>query len=134
MGLPLDLAFCTKGQLAIDVAAEALTDGVVFDFFCGDEVYGNCTQLRAFFEDLGQGYVLRVPCTFRLTLASGRTLTCADAVSRLLASVRRQEIRSAGNGSKGARWYAWSWLSTASPLHALLIHRHLRTGELLRAG
>jgi SRSO17 transposase len=130
MGLPLDLAFRTKGQLGIDIATEALADGILFDFFCGDEVYGTCTQLRAFFEDRGQGYVLRVPCTFRLTLAGGRTLTCADAVSRLLASVRRQEIRSAGKGSKGARWYAWSWLGTASPRHALLIRRHLKTGEL----
>jgi SRSO17 transposase len=130
MGLPLGLQFRTKGQLAIDIATEALADGILFDFFCGDEVYGNCTQLRAFFEERGQGYVLRVPCTFRLTLASGRALTCADAVSRLLASVRWQEIRSAGKGSKGARWYAWSWLGTASPRHALLIRRHLKTGEL----
>ena len=129
-GLPLDLAFRTKGQLAIDIAAEALAGGVRFDFFCGDEVYGNCTQLRAFFEDRGQGYVLRVPCTFSLTLASGKTLTCADAASRLLGSVRRQEVRSAGKGSKGARWYAWSWLAAASPRHCVLVRRHLKTGEL----
>ena len=37
MGLPPDLEFRTKGQLAIDIAAEALADGVAFDFFCGDE-------------------------------------------------------------------------------------------------
>jgi SRSO17 transposase len=35
MGLPLDLAFRTKGQLAIDLATEALADGIRFDFFCG---------------------------------------------------------------------------------------------------
>src|SRR6266481_4247910 len=46
MGLPPDLEFRTKGQLAIDIAAEALADGIAFDFFCGDEVYGSCTQLR----------------------------------------------------------------------------------------
>jgi hypothetical protein len=45
--------------------------------------------------------VLRVPCTFRLTLASGRTLTCADAARRLLASVRRQEVRAAEWASIG---------------------------------
>jgi DDE superfamily endonuclease len=64
MGLPLDLAFRTKGQLAIDIAADALADGITFDFFCGDEVYGNCTELRAFFEGRGQAYVLRVPSNF----------------------------------------------------------------------
>ena len=39
----------------------------LFDFFCGDEVYGNCTGLRTFFEARNQAYVLRVPSNFRLT-------------------------------------------------------------------
>jgi hypothetical protein len=128
-GLPPDLVFRTKGQLAIDIAAEVLTDGIAVDFFCGDEVYGSCTELREFFEARAQGYVLRVPKTFRVTLASGQRLTCADAAS-LLAGTRQGEVRSAGKGSKGERWYAWSWLATASPQHCLLIRRHLRTGEL----
>jgi hypothetical protein len=62
MGLPPDLEFRTKGQLAIDICASAYTDGIRFDFACGDEVYGNCTQLREFSEKHGQAYVLRVPC------------------------------------------------------------------------
>jgi SRSO17 transposase len=129
-GLPLDLEFRTKGQLAIDICTDAFADGIAFDFMCGDEVYGNCTQLRGFFEDRGQGYVLRVASSFRLTLASGMRLTCADAASRLGKGNRRQEVRSAGKGSKGSRWYAWSWLGTASPRHCLLVRRHLKTGEL----
>ena len=43
---------------------------------------------------------------------------------------RRWEVRSAGNGSKGERWYAWAWVATASARHHLLIRRHLKTGEL----
>jgi len=129
MGLPPGLEFRTKGQLAIDVSADALADGITFDFFCGDEVYGNCTGLRTFFEGRSQAYVLRVPSNFRLTLASGRKLTCADAASQVLAR-KHPEVRSAGKGSKGGRWYAWSWLATASPWHCLLIRRHLKTGEL----
>ena len=46
-GLPLDLVFRTKGQLAIDICADVLGDGLGLDFVCGDEVYGNCTELRA---------------------------------------------------------------------------------------
>src|SRR5262249_6066496 len=130
MGLPLDLVFRTKGQLAIDILAEALTGGVRLDFVCGDEVYGACTELREFCEAHGQGYVLRVPSTFRLTLTAGVTLSCAEAVTRLLHDARRWEIRSAGAGSKGQRWYAWALLGTASPRHHLLIRRPLASSEL----
>jgi SRSO17 transposase len=37
MGLPDDLVFRTKGELAICILAEALADGATFDFVCGDE-------------------------------------------------------------------------------------------------
>ena len=43
MGLPPDLGFRTKGQLAIDICTDAAADGIRPDFDCGDEVYGNCT-------------------------------------------------------------------------------------------
>jgi SRSO17 transposase len=43
---------------------------------------------------------------------------------------RRWEVRSAGKGPKGERWYAWAWIATASPRHSLLVRRHLKTGEL----
>jgi SRSO17 transposase len=129
-GLPLDLRFRTKGQLAIDICADAAGDGIRPDFYCGDEVYGNCTQLREYFESEDQAYVLRVPCNFRITMRSGTVLTCAEAVAELLRHPRRWEIRSAGKGSKGDRWYAWAWLGTASPRHHLLIRQHIRTGEL----
>jgi hypothetical protein len=101
MGLPEDLVFRTKGQLAIDILTDSPADGVKLDFVCGDEVYG----------------------------AGGITLTCKQAAARL-GSRRGWEIRSAGTGSKGHRWYAWAWLATASPRHHLLIRRHLQTGEL----
>ena len=130
MGLPLDLAFRTKGQLAIDLSTDAAADGIRPDFYCGDEVYGSCTQLREHFEATGQAYVLRVPSNFMIALAAGTKLTCAQAVTRLLKDKRRWEVRSAGHGSKGERWYAWAWLATASARHHLLIRRHLRTGEL----
>jgi hypothetical protein len=128
-GLPEGLVFRTKGQLAIDILAETLADGVRLDFVCGDEVYGACTQLRTYLEDQGHAYVLRVPSSFRLTLTSGITLTCGQAAARL-GRRRGWEIRSAGTGSKGQRWYAWAWLGTASARHHLLIRRHLVTGEL----
>jgi hypothetical protein len=126
MGLPRDLEFRTKGQLAIDIAADVLAGGIRFDFFCGDEVYGS--RAAGIPRGPGPGLRLRVPRNFHLTLPGGRRLTCADAASQLTRGHR--EVRSAGTGSKGQRWYAWSWLATASPRHHLLIRRHLQTGEL----
>jgi SRSO17 transposase len=129
MGLPEDLVFRTKGQLAIDLLTEVFADGIALDFVCGDEVYGSCTQLREYLEGRGQGYVLRVPSNFHLTLAKEVKLSCKQAAARL-AGARRWEVRSAGTGSKGARWYAWAWIATISPRHYLLIRRHRATGEL----
>jgi SRSO17 transposase len=130
MGLPGDLVFRTKGQLAIDICTEAFTDGTRLDFVCGDEVYGTCTELRESLETRRQGYVLRVPSSFRLRVARGVTMTCGQAVTRLLTPARSWEIRSAGTGSKGQRWYAWAWLAASSPRHCLLVRRHLHNGEL----
>ncbi len=129
-GLPLGLEFRTKGRLAIDIFTTAYADGIRFDFACGDEVYGGCTQLREFFETRGQAYVLRVASNFMITLPGGTKLTCAEALKRLVKDKRRWEIRSAGKGSKGDRWYAWAQIATASPRHHLLARRHLKTGEL----
>jgi SRSO17 transposase len=129
-GLPLDLGFRTKGQLAADILDEASADGLSFDFVCGDEVYGSCTDLREYLEGHGQAYVLRVASNFILTLAAGRKVTCAEAVKKLLKGKPGWEVRSAGQGSKGERWYAWAWLATASPRHSVLVRRHLKTGEL----
>ena len=129
-GLPLNLRFRTKGQLAIDVLADACADGLAFDFTCGDEVYGSCTELRQFLEDRGQAYVLRVASCFVFALAPGTRMTCADAVKKLLKDKKGWEVRSAGQGSKGGRWYAWAWIGTSSPRHSLLARRHLKTGEL----
>jgi len=129
-GLPPGQRFRTKGQLAIDICTDCYADGLEFDFLCGDEVYGGCTQLREFLEAEGQAYVLRVASSFMITLADGTRLTCAEAVKLLVKDKRRWEVRSAGKGSKGERWYAWAWIATASPRHHLLVRRHLKTGEL----
>ncbi|KAB1920924.1 transposase, partial [Micromonospora sp. ALFpr18c] len=130
MGIADGLTFRTKGQLAIDICTDAYADGVVFDFACGDEVYGNCTPLREFFEDRQQAYVLRVASNFTLTLNPETRTTCAQAVAVLAKDERRWQIRSAGAGSKGQRWYAWAWIATISPRHYLLVRRHLKSGDL----
>ena len=131
MRLPPGLYFRTKGQLANDLLGEVLADGIGLDFACGDEVYGSCTRLREYLEARGQAYVLRVPSNFYLTAARGVRLTCKRAAATLPAARRGWEVRSAGRGARGQRWYAWAWLATASPRHYLLIRGHPpRSGQI----
>jgi SRSO17 transposase len=128
-GLPEGLEFRTKGQLAIEILTDASAGGLVFGFIAGDEVYGSCTKLRDYLEEQGQAYVLRVASSFFLDIA-GTTVTCADAVKALLKHKQSWEVRPAGQGSKGERWYARAQIATSSPQHTLLVRRHLQTGEL----
>ncbi|MFG6202263.1 IS701 family transposase [Nonomuraea sp. JJY05] len=129
-GLPTNLAFATKGELAIGLLRDAYADGVRLDFVAGDEVYGACPHLRSFLEEHNQGYVLRVRSAFALALGAGTRLTCEQAVAKHLKQKRKWTIRSAGDGSKGERIYAWAWIATASLTHFLLVRKHRRTGEL----
>lgn len=99
-GLPLDLRFRTKGQLAIGILGDAHGDGLSSGFVCGDEVYGSCTELRQFREEQDQAYVLRIASGLVLTLAAGTVMTCADTVEKLLKHKRGWEVRSAGTGSR----------------------------------
>ncbi|SDJ18653.1 SRSO17 transposase [Nonomuraea jiangxiensis] len=129
-GLPLDLAFATKGELGMSLLSDAYADSVRFDFLTGDEVYGACTKLRTFLEEHEQAYVLRVRSSFTVTLGGGTTLTCAQAVARYCRPKRAWTIRSVGDGSKCERLYAWAWIATAGPVHFLLIRKHRKTGDL----
>jgi SRSO17 transposase len=128
MALPLSLTFLTKGELAIEILKEAYAEGIFFDFICGDEVYGACTKLREYLESVRQAYVLRVRKNFYLTFRDESVLTCEDAVKKMLRA-RNWEIRSAGRGSKGERWYAWAWIMV-DDRHCLLVRRHLSSGDL----
>ncbi|MGH3997353.1 MAG: transposase [Pseudonocardiaceae bacterium] len=88
-----------------------------------DEVYGRDPAVRAFCEDRGVGYVLGVPCSFTLTLTSGRRVRADQALK--LMPARAWNRASCGPGSKGDRTYTWAWIATASPHHHLLVRRNL---------
>ena len=87
-------------------------------------VYGRDAGLRSALEDQRTGYVLKIPCSFRVTLPTGQKMR-ADHAARLVPATAWQAA-SAGHGCKGERDYAWAWLAIASPGHQLLIRRNLR--------
>jgi SRSO17 transposase len=122
-GISEDLTFATKPQLAAEIIGELLAEGRCPPWVTGDEVYGRDAKLRTFLEERRTGYVLKIPCSFRVTLSSGQRMR-ADHAARL-APPRAWQAASAGHGSKGERDYGWAWLATASPRHHLLIRRSL---------
>jgi SRSO17 transposase len=122
-GIPDDLEFATKPQLAAEIVKELFTEGRCPPWATGDEVYGRDTRLRQVLEDSRTGYVLKVPCSFRVTLPTGQKAR-ADHAARLVPASAWQTA-SAGHGSKGERDYGWAWLATSSARRHLLIRRRL---------
>ena len=122
-GIPGDLQFATKPQLAGEIIKDLLAEGRCPPWVTGDEVYGRDAKLRSFLEDQHTGYVLKIPCSFRITLPTGQKIR-ADHAVRLVPAAAWQTA-SAGHGSKGERDYGWAWLATASGRRHLLIRRSL---------
>jgi SRSO17 transposase len=122
-GIPKDLTFKTKPQLAAEMIKQVLAEGRCPPWVTGDEVYGRDAKLRTFLEERRTGYVLKIPCSFRITLSTGQKIR-ADHAARLVPA-RAWQTASAGHGSKGERDYGWAWLATASARRHLLIRRNL---------
>jgi len=122
-GIPGDLEFKTKPALGAEIVTQLLAEGRCPPWVTGDEVYGRDAKLRSVLEDRHTGYVLKIPCSFRVTLPAGQKVP-ADHAARLVPA-RAWQTASAGHGSKGERDYGWAWLATASSRHHLLIRRHL---------
>jgi SRSO17 transposase len=132
LGIDAGLEFKTKSQLAQDILADMIADETIPPWITGDEVYGRAGKLRAFLEDNGIGYVMRVGCAFTIELPTGERMRADTAVTTHLSGRthrKRWQVCSV-TGSKGERAYAWAWLATTSPHHSLLIRKHLQTGEL----
>ena len=131
-GLPEDLTFATKPELALDIVERTVEAGDRPGFVAADEVYGNAGDFRAGLEDLGLGYVLAVSCSTTIDIGPARIR--ADALARELDGDCWQ-VRSAGPGSKGLRLYQWAYLHLDQPTpergqRYLLIRRSMSSGEL----
>lgn len=109
-GIPEGRGFKTKPALAIEMIERALDAGVPAKWAAGDAVYGQYHRLRRTLEERGIYYVLAVPVSQRVVVKDGSFLGVekrADAaITDLVPSAWR--TRSAGDGSKGVRDYAWA--------------------------
>jgi SRSO17 transposase len=105
-GIPEEVGFATKGELAKQMLARAFAAGVPAEWVVGDTVYGY-EELRLFLDEQQKNYVVAVPETHAVWVA-GRQQPVG-----LLAALLPQEawvVLSAGEGSKGPRLYEWAWL------------------------
>jgi SRSO17 transposase len=133
-GVPDQVGFATKPELARQMLDRALEAGVPAGWVTADEVYGGDPALRGWLEGRQLPYVLAVKCTEPLSPASGPPTSAARLAKRV---PPEDWLRlSAGQGAKGRRWYAWSRLAL-TPADApngwgrwLLARRSLTTEEL----
>ena len=123
VGVPDEVGFATKPQLAAQILAELHAAGTLPGWVTGDEVYGNNPSVRGWCETQQVGYVLGVACSFMVTLGCGTRMRAEQAVA--LVGRHGWNQRSAGAGSKGERVYMWAWIATVSAHHHLLVRRSL---------
>ncbi|WP_449843715.1 IS701 family transposase [Micromonospora chalcea] len=132
-GVPQQVRFATKPQLASRMIATAVTAGLPCRWVAGDEAYGNDPRLAAQLRQMRRGYVLAVACSHQVITGLGGYRV--DALAACLPATAWQRV-SAGRGAKGYRYYDWSFtaLPHAADAHGghhwLLIRRNRRNGEL----
>jgi hypothetical protein len=119
-GIPADLEFATKPQLAMGQLKRLATAGLPIRWVAFDEVYGRSEQLRKTAAGQGLAYAAIIPCDYQVTLPSGTAIRADEALAEALF-----ERRSCGNGSKGPRYSDWAMLATAIDGQYLLIRRLL---------
>ena len=117
-GIPEDLEFATKPDLAIAQVTRLTKAGLPVRWAAFDEVYGRSGKLRRACRDAGLAYVAIIPCTWKITTGAGTIIEAQDATRDAVF-----ERRSCGNGSKGPRYSDWALTATADPQEFLLIRR-----------
>ena len=134
-GVPQDVVFHTKAQLAQQMITRAVAAGVPFAWVTGDTVYGNDRKLRRWLEEQGRPYVLAVKNNEPLwaDTEGGAAQVAARELAQQIPDDQWQRL-SAGEGSKGPRLYDWGWMpigpwSEPDQGHWLLVRRSIADPE-----
>ena len=143
-GVPDEIEFATKPQLAGAMIDRAVAAGTPAAWVAGDEVYGGDKMLRATIRGHQLGYVMQIAANRQVATAAGK-VAARDLAADLPATA--WQTYSAGTGSKGHRYYSWTLIDinpepepadakdTAKDTGAggeqmLLVRRNDATGEL----
>ncbi len=108
-GVPEEVAFATKPQLARQMLERALEAGVPAAWVTGDSIYGGDRRLRVWLEQHEQPFVLAVTSAEPLlAVLDGRWgQPRADVIAAHIPADQWRRL-SAGEGAKGPRWYDWA--------------------------
>jgi SRSO17 transposase len=117
-GIPDDLKFATKPQLAMRQLERLIAAGLLVRWVAFDEVYGRSEALRKQAARAGLAYVAIIPRDYLVTTPAGTTTRADAAVANAVF-----ERRSCGHGSKGPRYSDWAMTDTGIPGQYLLIRR-----------
>ena len=106
-GIPDDVAFATKPEMARVMLRRAFNAGVPARWVTADEVYGSDLKFRNVIEEHALGYVVAVSSAQRQFLGSKY-----DRVDRFAAELDAAAWQrlSCGSGSKGQRLYDWAFV------------------------
>lgn len=135
-GVPDDVMFATKPELAAELLQDAHDQGIRGGFVAGDEVYCACA-LRKGIRELGLGYVLAARSNYPVALPSGRKTTVKEAAALLKPGMWHR--MQAGQATKGAKDYYWAMMEIVpgdapdghDAGHAvLLLRKHRYTGTV----
>ena len=104
-GVPDDVQFASKADLALAMLGRALDAGVPAGWVTADEAYGKDGKFRAGLEQRRASYVVAVPKSQAVAGDAGKSR--ADALTAH-APDQAWKRRSCGKGSKGPRVYDWA--------------------------
>jgi len=108
-GVPGEVGFATKPELARQMLGRALDAGVPARWATADEAYGQDHKFRVFCEQRRLGYVVAVPCSQSVGSGTGYGNTGSRADTLAAAAPAQAWKRlSAGDGAKGPRLYDWA--------------------------
>jgi SRSO17 transposase len=110
-GVPREVEFATKPNLARRMLERALDGGVGAGWVSGDTVYGSDRRLRIFLEERGQPFVLAVKSDESLWTLEERG-PGQQRADRIIRGATPEQWRrlSTGEGSKGPRLFDWALL------------------------
>ncbi|HET9530543.1 MAG TPA: IS701 family transposase [Blastocatellia bacterium] len=113
-GVPKQIKFATKPQLAQKMIKRAIDSGIAFKWVTGDEIYGNDRTLRVWIEQQSLFYVMAIASNQHVWLGFKQV-----RINQIVKQITKDQwqVLSAGEGSKGPRLYEWALV----PLLSIMI-------------